>query len=263
MTLLRLSRGETRTGPRRGAGRQPRPRPCLDKIVNTRYASLIALLAMNDLGGTVARDFGPQLNHGTYVGAQLGEAGLDGEPCVYVGGGTAKVALGSAAFAADWNGDLYSAIVWGKLAAAQWADGVYRRLFTVQSTADANVWTGITKGQTANQLLWERRGPAVTTVGLNKVLNIAPLDWLCVGITVDVSVPVLKAFLFTSWSGWQKIGQSGSANLVAWGANPPDDAQTAFLFAPSLPWIGWGQYGVIWNAALAEREMELVMTPEG
>jgi len=174
MTLLRLP---ARTGLRRGAGRQPRPRPCLDKIVNTRYASLIALLAMNDLGGTQARDFGPQLNHGTYVGAKLGEAGLDGEPCAFFGG-SAKVQFGSAAFAADWNGDLHSIIAWGRMdQAGRWSDGTEREALRIIGTVDTSGYALLRKVSTGNQLRWHHRsGAGVSEVSLVATLAIPPLD---------------------------------------------------------------------------------------
>jgi hypothetical protein len=202
------------------------------------------------------------------VGAKLGEAGLDGEPCAFFNGNDTRINLGTAAFAADWNGDLYSMIQWAKVdGAARWSDAVTRYLNIISASADINYRAQLVKLNTANTLNVQRRsGAGLAAVSLNIAPTLPPTDWFCLGATFDQSLPRLKAFLFTSWGGWRKFGESSDAvNLGPWGSNPVDGADTTgfFSYQTGSEWIGWGQYGVIWNAALAEREMETVMTPEG
>ena len=63
--------------------------------------------------------------------------------------------------------------------------------------------------------------------------------------------------------GWRVLGESNSAALTAWGANPPDNPSTTLLGAGSSTlqeWTGCIAHAAVWNAALSEGEMRRVMT---
>jgi hypothetical protein len=91
-------------------------------------------------------------------------------------------------------------------------------------------------------LEWRRRtgGPIVSAT--YTYAPTGPLDWFCMGMTFDIATPRLRCYL-----NGQLIAESTSANLTAWGANPPTGGATVLMAGSTTlqEWIGWGANSAI------------------
>lgn len=247
--------------------------PYLMRVLNTRRGNLVAYWPLAELSGSTAYDLSPQGNHGVYAGAgvSLGAVGIgDGRAAAQFDGSDTRVQTGSPAFAADWDGDLFSLIAWGVVdGAARWTDAAtYRYLIHIRSSLDGTYYTVIGKNTANHQLEWRRRTGGAIVSTTHTFNPSGPLGWFCMGMTFDITGseilgPLLKFFLNDRVDGWRVLGESNSAALTAWGANPPDNPSTTLLGAGSSTlqeWIGCIAHAAVWNAALSEGEMRRVMT---
>ena len=242
--------------------------PYLARLLATRRASLLACWPLAELSGSTAYDLSPQGNHGAYVGAgiTLGGAGIgDGRAAARFDGSDTHVQVGLPALASDWDGDHFSLIAWGKVdGEARWTDAAtYRYLLHFRSSADATYYVVIGKSTADHQLEWRRRSGGAIVSYTHTFAPAGPLDWFCMGMTFTLAGPVLKFYLNDRVGGWRRLGQSSSAALTAWGANPPDNPVSTVLAAGSSTlqeWIGSLAHIAVWNAALSEAEMQRAMT---
>jgi hypothetical protein len=181
-------------------------------------------------------------------------------------GNDTHAAFGSPAFAAKWDGDLFSMISWGRVdGAARWTDATtYRYLMHVRSSADVTYYAVMGKSQTDHQLEWRRRTGGAIVSQTYTFNPTGPLDWFCMGMTHDQTVPVLNFYLWDSINGFQTLTPSNSASLTAWGANPPDHPGSTLAMAGSSTlqeWIGAGALHALWDRMLTPAQMQVLMTP--
>lgn len=241
-----------------------------DYIRRIRKTGPIALWPLNEGAGATAQCLVDRDLDASYSASGVTYAAdSDGPfktPAPTFDGNDACVAFGSPAFAARWNGDLFSVISWGRVdGAARWTDAsTYRYLMHIRSSADNTYYVVMGKNQTDHQLEWRRRsGGAI--VSQTYTFNLAgPLDWFCMGMTHDQTVPILNFYLWDSINGFQILAPKNSVNLTAWGANPPDAPGITLLMAGSLTaqeWIGAGAQHAIWDRMLTAAEMQALMTP--
>lgn len=244
--------------------------PYQSKLLSIAPASLIGLWPLGESSGTTANDLSAKNNDAVYgggAGVTLGVPGIGGKTAAEFNGTDTYVQICRTAFTTfetDWNGNLYSMIAWGRVdAAARWEDASTYRYLTHVRAADATYYTVMGKSQTNHQLEWRRR-TAGAIVALTYTFSPAgPTDWFCMGLTFNLSGPLLTAYLWSSLTGFIQVGQTNNAALTDWGANPPTDG-TCVLMAGSLTlqeWIGRGQYGAIWASELNAAQMRRAMTP--
>jgi len=201
------------------------------------------------------------------AGATYGTPGIgDGNTSVTLNGSDTPILVGSRAFNTLWNGDKFSAIVWGQVdAAARWTDATtYRYLFHMRSRTDATFYAVFGKSQTDNQIAWRRRAGGVTNEQTYVFSPAGPTGWFCQGFTVDVSIPIMRGYIYapghTNWTRTFEVAGDG----IAWGTNPIDSTD-ATLFAGALTaqeWIGSGALAALWNGVeLTEAQMFTAMVP--
>lgn len=258
----------------------------LARVLSVQSANMIQALPLADAGVTgVAADSSAGANPGCYFSGGLYVPGtlVFDEPGPAAGLKSVKFdgndsgvdmvrqfAGGSNTFPADWNGNLFSAITWAKIdIAATWSDLTTARwMWHVRDGADPAYYATMGKiNAVAHQISWRRRtGGAVVEQLYTWPIGQQPyLDWFCMGMTFDYNAgaPIAKFFLWDALLGFQKVGQSVSANLTDWGVHPPT-AGSSVLAAGSLTlqeWSGWLALSVTWGAELTEYEIESAMTP--
>lgn len=199
----------------------------IPRVLSLYPANLIGYWVLDERSGTTADDRSAQGNDGTYAAAGItyGVDGIaDGSTAVAFNGNNTYVQIGSAGFAADWNGDKGSAIAWAKAdSAARWSDGLVAWWFHVRATDDANY--NIAFGKISNNTIqWRRRsGGAITSV--SKTVG-APVGWEMMGMTWDLAIPEIRAYHngvlvgtsatgFTTWAPGTHLPQGGESVLYA------------------------------------------------
>lgn len=242
--------------------------PYRQRVRRAAPGALVGYWPLDEQGGTTARDISARGNVAAYApsGVTLGTPGVDGARGVSFNGTDTYVNIQTSinTFGADWNGNLYSMVAWGRVdAAARWTDATTFRYLTHLRAVDTTYYTVLGKSTTDHQLTWRRRvgGPIVEI--LYTFSPAGPLDWFCMGLTVDQSVPLMIAYLWDSAGGFREVGRSSSANLTAWTGNPPAEGSTV-LGAGSLTlqeWIGSLDEPAVWcGVALTAAQMRQVMT---
>lgn len=169
-------------------------------------------------------------------------------------------------FGADWNGNLYSAIVWCKVdGSARWTDSsTFRYGWHIRDGADTTYYCVMGRHTDNHKIFWRRRtgGPIVEQTYTFSPAG--PLDWFCMGCAFDQSQPLLDFYLWTSALGFTKLTGSTSANLTDWGAKVPTNG-TTLVGAGSLTlqeWIGYHGLTITWSGIkLSDAEMRKAMTP--
>ena len=239
-----------------------------EKIASIKPSNLILHLPLNESSGLVANDISGRESHGAYAssGITYGVGGIgDGQTGVAFDGNDTYINIDSVTrpFDTDWNGNLFSMVAWGKVdGSGRWSDATTYRYMQHIRAADATYYAVMGKSTTDNQLEWRRRTGGVITSYKHTFSPAGPLDWFCMGMTCDQSVPELIFYLNDSVNGWRKLSTSNSAYLTDWGNNPPVTGATV-MYAGSLTlqeWIGSGQHSIIWNDQLSDSEMEEAMT---
>ena len=238
-----------------------------DRVLST---APIAYWPLDEKAGTGARCPVDSNLDGTYAAAGIAyaadEDGPFGTAAPTFDGSNTYVSFGNASFAAAWDGDLFSMISWGRVdGSARWTDSAtYRYLQHIRSSADSTYYAVMGKNTTNHQLEWRRRSGGAIVSQTYTFSPSGPLDWFCMGMTHDQSVPVLNYYLWDSVNGFQTLTPSNSASLTAWGANPPDQAGTTVMMAGSITaqeWIGAGAQHIVWDRMLSTATMQALMTP--
>jgi hypothetical protein len=211
-------------------------------------------------------------------GISYGRPGIgDGLACTVHNGTDSGVLIGSKGFGKLWNGNLGSAICWGKVdAASRWTDAAsYRYPFHVKARQDLTVYLVMGKSTNNHELSWRRR------VGENNVnaqfeatyvfSPSGPTGWFCQGMTWDVlsSPKKIKCFLYVPGVlAWTKIYDDTPAEgLQAWDNELyTADGGDTVLAAGSLTqqeWYGSVAHIYTWaGVALSDNEMRRAMCPQ-
>jgi hypothetical protein len=188
----------------------------------------------------------------------------DGKTSIALDGNNTYVLAGTKYFDTIWNGDKGSAIGWGKLAAAQWGtDTTYRYIFHAKSSNDATYYVVFGRSDAENQLTWRRRVGGDTNEQLYTFTSPPIGEWFCMGFAWDVSVPVLRGYLWSRTSGFVKAFDV-EGDGIAWGVHPVDDGNNVFYAGSTSQqeWIGGGAHVYYWpGTVLTEVEFRRAMTP--
>lgn len=244
----------------------------LQKVLDTQPGFLIQALPLNESSGVVATDYSSRGNDGLYAssGITYGEPGIgDGLTAVKFDGNDTFVDMVNRpgnTLGSDWNGNLYSAISWGRVdGAARWTDdSTFRYVWHIRDGSNATYYTVMGKHTNANTVFWRRRTGGAITERQFTFSGDPPTDWFCMGITCDQSQPVLNFYLYDSVNGWQKLTESTSANLTDWPAENAPTQGTSVLYAGSVTlqeWVGHGAHCYTWSGImLSDDEMQRVMT---
>lgn len=191
---------------------------------------------------------------GAYSGAgvTVGHPGIgDGNTSAYFTGAVTASMVGSNRFTAVWNGNCGSAIAWGKMSAAQWADvAEYRYLFHIRAADDAHYYVVFGKANVASRLVWRRKAGNLKDVNEQVyTFGAAPADqWFCQGYTWDTSVPNLRGYLYVPGVlDFTEVFDVPGNDMDPWVGSPND--VNAVLSAGNLEaqeWTGYEAYCVVW-----------------
>lgn len=221
------------------------------------------------LTGTVNLD-------GTYSpsGVTLGVTGVgDGNTAASFTGVSTYVGWNGILFDSLFNPDLGSAIAWGKMSAAEWADATeLRYLFHQKSANNATSYVVFGKHTDAKTLFWRRRTGVGTSDNEQKyVFGSVPDDqWFVMGYTWDISTPRLRGYLYVPGVlAWTKVFDIAGADMNSLTSLDFSDYNACIMAGSSAPgganaqeWMGDGAHVAIWsNIVLSDAEMQSVMTP--
>ena len=206
-------------------------------------------------------------------GITYGQPGpIAGLTAVEGDGVNSHIYIGSKAFNSLMDGDVGSAIVWGKVkAAAQWTDATTHRYLFHNKSMPLNTLYIVMGKQTdlSDGLRWVRSdGTDAHTVSYSFTPS-GTLDWFCMGMTCDVtSTPkriacylyILATKTFVVVSDSEPATGEAAWNKVT---NPSDGAPCDFMAGTNLTtqeWIGYESVTALWNGvALSTAEMQGVM----
>jgi len=199
-------------------------------------------------------------------GATLGQPGIgDGHTSAQFTGVATSVYIGSNRFDAVWNGDKGSAIAWGRMSAAQWADvAEYRYLFHPKSANDAHYYVAFGKASVANRLAWRRKvGLGLDTNEQTYTFGAAPGGWVCMGYVWDITVPNLRGYLYAPDDlAFTEVFDIAGADMNAWGTHPVNDINTVLMAGSTeaQEWTGWGAHVAYWaGQAFTAVQMQQLM----
>ena len=142
-------------------------------------------------------------------GVTLGGGGIgDGKTSAAFDAANTYVAVQGALFNSLYDPDLGSAISWGKMSAAQWADAAaFRYLVHPKSSTDAFVYVVFGKHTEAKTLFWRRKTAEADSDNEQKyVFDTVPTGWFCMGFSWDTTTPRLKGYLYAPGVvAWHKV----------------------------------------------------------
>jgi hypothetical protein len=250
----------------------------LARVLSIQSAYIKQALTLEDASGTVAVDRSTAGNNGKYFNTGAGAityrepgptAGLYSIKLPGDNTGIDMVDQDGNTLAGAWNGDLCSAISWGRVdTLTRWTDAAsYRYLWHVRDAADSTYYYVMGKTQTENQFMFRRRagGP---NCEIDYTFASPPTDFFCTGLTFNLTGngggPILNAYVWTSALGFLKLTPNTSASLTTFGTHKPTGG-TSVLGAGSLTlqeWFGWLGLTVTWcGVALSDAEMQQAMVP--
>lgn len=210
-------------------------------------------------------------------GITYGAAGIgDGRTATTHNGTDSGILIGSKVFGDIWDGNVGSAICWGKVdGAARWTDATtFRYPFHIKSRQDLTVYLVMGKSTTAHTLSWRRRigaGDVNAQFEYTYAFDPAgPTGWFCQGMTWDVESDPKKIRVYLYVPGvlaWTKLYDDTPATGVEDWDNATytaDDLNTVWA-AGSLTaqeWIGSCAHIALWNGVvLSDTQMQRVMIP--
>jgi hypothetical protein len=206
--------------------------------------------------------------HGSYApsGVTLAQPGIgDGKAAASFSGAATCVLLGSNRFNAVWDGDLGSAIVWGKMSTAQWADTAeHRYLFHAKSANDPHAYIVFGKQNVAKTLFWRRKqADGKDTNEQTYAFGTGPVTWFCMGYCWDTTTPRLRGYLYVPGSlPFTEVFSMAGGDMDAWSTNPVNDYNTALMAGSTeaQEWTGLGAHACYWGGrTLSKAEMQHVM----
>jgi len=206
--------------------------------------------------------------HGSYpaTGVTLGAVGIgDGRSGATFSGTATCALIGSNRFDAVWDGDLGSAIAWGKMTTAQWADTAeHRYMFHVKSAADPNCYVVFGKQNVAKTLFWRRKqADGSDTNEQTHLFSTGPETWFCMGYTWDTTTPRLRGYLYVPGTlPFTEVFTIAGADMDAWGTNPANDYNSVIMAGSTAAqeWTGDGAHVCYWaGQALSYAQMQHVM----
>lgn len=198
------------------------------------------------------------------AGVTYGEPGIgDGNTSVAVSGANTYCQVGYPGFSSLWDGDLGTAIMWGRVdGAARWTDGsTFRYLWHIKSALTATRYIVFGKHTNNHSIFWRRRNAG----GILEIIHnfgTGPTDWFCMAMTWDVSGDNSRMFWQNSGVVTKEYDGVLGVGGGAWGTDPVND-QNAQLLAGSLTaqeWMGWGAMCAWWNnVALGDAAIAALM----
>lgn len=170
--------------------------------------------------------------NGAYYGAGItkSQAGIgDGGTSVAFDGNGTSVYIGTNKFASIWDGDVGSAIAWGKIGASDWSDTAeFRYLFHIKSHPDSSCYVVFGKSNVANTLMWRRKaGVGLNTNEQTYAFVSPPTGWFCMGFSWDINIPRLRGYLFSPGNlAFTEVFNVAGSDMNAWGDRPASSYET-------------------------------------
>jgi hypothetical protein len=166
----------------------------------------------------------------------------------------------------QWDGDLFTAIVWGKIDdATLWnnSQGTHRWIFHPRSSTDVTYYSSMGRNQATNQLEWRRRAGTFIVSEVFEYSS-AYLDWFCMGITASFSGNFVRFYLYDALNGFQRVGEETGGGIESWTNTEIPDGSDTVLYAGNdagaQTWIGHGAHCYTWaGVALTDSQMQQIM----
>jgi hypothetical protein len=224
------------------------------KLLDLFGKSIISLLPLDDLSGTMAADLSGNGRNGVYGGSPaLGQPSLHKDRrSVTLSGTNAWVNWYSTGLKNAFNGAEGSLLLWCTVPTAAWTDGSGRYL--VRLAADANNFLFLTKESNSNTFDWVFKAGSGTAVTMkNWYMNQNPSPY-CVALTWSASHNRVRGYA----NGVQQsieypVGGTWAGTLPSNGANIG-----AYINASSGVWSGGMQWALLLNREATPAEMATV-----
>lgn len=141
--------------------------------------------------------------NGTYSNVTLGQPGIgDGNTCPDFNGTNSVNNIYSATLNTNYDPTLGSIVIWGKVEAAAWTDGLIRTLAYV--SADAQNYVNVFKSSVNGRLEVRYRANSVTEIVQINGLNTT--DWFLLGMTWNVAGDRVRCYYNGAQSGGDQSG---------------------------------------------------------
>lgn len=204
-------------------------------------------------------------------GVTYGEEGMgDGNTALKFSGENTFVDIGtSGVFQSFWNGNVGSAVGWGKIAADGWtADDVHRYIFHTKADNSNLVYIAFGKqGSPANTLGWKRRVISDPNWNPTYTFDEPPTGWFCMGMVWDLesSPKRIACFLYVNGTFIKVSDAAPTTGNETWDKETyPVKSDDNILMAGSntaQEWIGWGANISVYDKVLTDAQMEAIMKP--
>ncbi len=194
--------------------------------------------------------------NGTHSGVTLGNSGIgDGQVCpFYDPAGPGRTDLQTAAFVANFDGQVGTLSFWGKVSAAGvWTDGTQRLVFIVY--VDGNNFLQVNRTPVNGDLEYVYTANGTTErVTLN---GLSTTDWMHLAMTWDLGAGVngeFKAFYNGAQAGATQTG------LGTW-AGAPVAVFVGVGALVNFPWSGYAAHVALWDSALTPGQVASLAIP--
>lgn len=219
------------------------------RILGTRRANLLSYWQLNEASGTAIVDASGNGRNGVYGPITLGQPGIDGSAPAF-DGSTSFANIYSASFAAAFNPNELTVLLWLKAPLSVWTDATQRRGIALQTSSSIRV--SMYKTATTDQLTWIYQAGGISSVlPVAFLVNPRPPDWFCMGITVSKTADQMIAYY---------NGVSAGAPITGLGTwvgalNSTQCCIGAGTTGALNPWSGQAGHAAVWNVALTPGEM--------
>jgi len=207
------------------------------------------------------------------TGITYGQASpVAGKTATAHNGVDSAIYIGTGTFASLWNGNVGSAISWGKIdTAGTWTDAALRYTFHVKGRQNQQYYIVLGRTTVNHQLQWARKAGGASGASVTYTFNpTGTANWFYQGMTWDMGSDPKKLrcyFYVPGEVAWTKFyDDTPATGIEDWdtGVSTPDDANTV-LAGGSLTaqeWIGLCGPKALWNGVvLTDAQMQRVMTP--
>jgi hypothetical protein len=210
-----------------------------------RYGPFAHFVQGEAAGVTAIDEINPPAQNGTYTGVTLGETGIgDTNTCPLYDGINDSLNVFSAPWAAAFDGDEGSIVIWAKaFNAATWA-GAEQRFFWIRVGATANI-ISIRKAGAAGRVSYTYQAGGVTEAYSKN--GVATLDWFQLGITWSASADLVQFF-------WNGLREATANTLGVWAGVPTVHFVGAQDAVPNGPWAGYLAHAFNLDYALTEAD---------
>ncbi len=221
----------------------PGGRGYLEKILSTRPGNLIGCWPLDEVSGSVAKDYSGRGHHGAITGTDLGQVGIgDGRTSQRFDGIGDFIDIYSASLASAFNASEGTMLAWIRMDSATWVDGVTRWGMMVRT--NANNQARFYKLNTGILYFAHRASGADRIIAMPTNES----DFMAVGGTWSYSNDCIKGYL-----QGRHIDRVGGLGVWVGGVLGAHIGASA---APGDFTKGWMAHCALWTAALTPAEMK-------